>query len=88
MQVLPSFQQRLLKHVLKFKQCSHGGRPCALGGLRSVEIYSGVAVSPGHVANKDQEKQGDILPYVAKNVEVLVEQECTCCMQILMKFVI
>lgn len=47
-----------------------------------------VAVSGGQAANKDQEKQGDILSYVAKEVRVLIKQECRCCMQILMKFVI
>lgn len=51
-------------------------------------MYWEVAVSGGRVANKGQEKQGDILSYVAKNVEALIEQECTCCVQILMKLVI
>lgn len=53
-----------------------------------VEIYWELAESVRHIANKDQEKQGDILSCVAKNSEALVEQKCLCCMQILMKLVI
>lgn len=50
--------------------------------------YKEVAISGGQAANKDQEKQGDILSHEAKEVGVLIKHECRCCMQILMKFVI
>lgn len=49
--------------------------------------YKGVAVSGGQAAHK-QDKQGDILSYIAKEVGALIKQECRCCIQILMKFVI
>jgi len=59
-----------------------------LKALWRIEICWEIAASGGHIAKKDEEKQWDILSYAAKNIEVLVEQKCLCCMQILMKSVI
>lgn len=67
---------------------AHGSHACALGGLKSVETYWELAASGGYVANKYQDKQGDILSYGAKSVEALIEQKNMCCMQILMHLVI